>query len=200
MKQNDMVKLTNHFDYYFHQNDSRILHPVVMEPHIDALLYEPNEAYPFWKMVTMGASDYKMPVKKAKLGNRNEYIMFIDSNEDLTNIDIANWYFNKILEVALFPINTKSFISYGHSVEWAPNDEEEMVSAYLEMPQIVDDAGILRCKLSFLKTVICLQVILLNRAETQNLLNIGPEQFSYYLYPEEGKNHFICERSRSDKF
>lgn len=48
-----------------------------MEPHIDALLYAPNEAYPFWKLVTAGASDYKMSAPRGALGKRNEYMMFM---------------------------------------------------------------------------------------------------------------------------
>lgn len=48
-----------------------MLHSVVMEPHIDALLYAPNEAYPFWKPVTAGASDYKMSSPRGALGKRN---------------------------------------------------------------------------------------------------------------------------------
>jgi len=200
MVQREMEKLTKHFDKYFRQSDCTVIHPIVMEPHIDALLYKPNEAYPFWKLVTMGASDYKMPAPRKTLGDRNEYIMFIDPSEDMTDQEVANWYFNKLLAVALYPLATKSFISYGHSVEWAPDDEEEMVSAYLELPQIVDDVGMLRCKLGLMKTAVCLQVVLLNREETNKLLQIGSEQFSEFLYPEEGTSHFLCERSRSSRF
>lgn len=200
MKQKEMDKLTKHFDTFFGQNDCTVLHPAVMEPHIDALLYKPNDCYPFWKLVTMGAGDYKMPAPKNSLGNRNEYMMFIHSDVDMTNREIAGWYFNKLMEIACYPIATNTFISYGHSVEWAPEDGEEMISAYVELPQIINDVGILRCKLGFMKTVICLQVLLLNREETDKLLEIGPEQFSYFLYPEEGDAHFLCEQTRSDKF
>lgn len=200
MKQKEMDKLMRHFDTYFHQDDCTVLHPIVMEPHIDALLYKPNEAYPYWKLVTMGASDYKMPAPNNALGNRNEYIMFIDPSEDMTDKEVANWYYNKLLGVARYPIATNTFISYGHSVEWDPNDEEEMVGAYLEMPQIIEDVGILRCKFGLTRTAVCLQVVLLNREEINKLLQIGPEQFSYFLYPDEGRPHFLSERSRSNKF
>ena len=200
MKEKEMNKLQQHFDCYFHQNDAVVLHPIVMHPHIDALLYRPNEAYPFWKLATMGASDYKMPGKNVPLGNRNEYIMFIDSGEDLTDKEILIWYFNKLMEVAHYPISSNTFITYGHSIEWAPNDGEEMVAAFLEMPQIIEDTGILRCKLGMGKIAVCLQVIVLNRKETNLLLQKGPEAFSSILYPGEGKCHFLCERHRSEKF
>lgn len=200
MHPKEMEKLTQHFNTYFHQDDCMVFHPFTADPHIDVLLYKPNDAYPYWKLVTMGASDFKMPAPKSSLGNRNEYMMFIDPSEDMTDQEIANWYLRKLFEVAYYPIATGSFISYGHSVEWDPNDEEEMVGAYLEMPQIIEDTDILRCKLGLLKTAICLQAILLNRQEINKLLEVGSEQFSYFLYPDEGTQHFICERSRSDRF
>ena len=200
MKQKEMGILMKHFDTYFRQSDCTVLHPGNMEPHIDALLYRPNDAYPYWKLVTMGASDYAMPAPKHALGNRNEYIMFIDPSEDMTDHAIAGWYFNKLLGIARYPIATKSFVTYGHSMEWAAEDGEEMVSAYLEMPRVIEDVGILRCKMGFLKTVICLQAVLLNRDETNKLLQIGSEQFRYFLYPDEGDAHFLCERSRSERF
>lgn len=44
--------------------------------------------------------------------------------------------------------------------------------------------GLLRCKLGLLKTTVCLQVTLLNKPEMERLLEIGPQQFSEYLYSE----------------
>ena len=55
-----MDKLIKHFDTYFEQNDSTVIHPIVdYGLHIDVLLYGPNDKFPFWKLVTMGASDYR---------------------------------------------------------------------------------------------------------------------------------------------
>lgn len=200
MTQREMDILTRHYSTYFQQEDCTVLHPEHMEPHIDALLYRPNESYPFWKLATMGASDHKMTAPKNALGNRNEYIMFIDPAVDMTDRETANWYWEKLLTVALYPLSTGTFVSYGHSMEWAAEKEEEMVGAYLEMPQMVEDVGILRCKLGLLKTAVCLQVILLTRQEIDKLMKIGSEAFSYFLYPEEGQPHFLCERTRSEKF
>ena len=201
MTTKESEKLIQHFDTYFEQTDCTVLHPTIpMNPHIDALLYKPNEKYPYWKLTTMGASDYKMPAPKHSLGNRNEYIMFIDPSEDMTDPAIANWYYGQLLEVAFYAIGQKCFVTYGHSMEWAAEDGEEMVGAYLEMPQAIENVGLLRCNLSFFKTTVCLQVLLLNRAEIDKLMELGSEGFSYWLYPEEGRNHFLCERHRSEKF
>lgn len=89
MNQKKMYALISHYDTYFKQDDCRLLHSVVMEPHIDALLYAPNEAYPFWKLVNAGASDYKMSAPRGALGKRNEYMMFIDASEDMDDQETA---------------------------------------------------------------------------------------------------------------
>ena len=200
MNTSEMDKLMAHFSKYFEQGDPVVLHPIVMDPHIDVLKYKPTKKYHFWKLVTMGASDYKMNGKNS-LGNRNEYMMFIDADENLDDEDTMNWYRAQLLEVALYPIANNALLSYGHSVEWPPEADEEMAGAFIEFPQIIEDPGILRCKLGLIKTAICLQVTLLNKSEIEHLLTIGPQKFSEFLYPETvGTPHFISQRKRDGKF
>jgi len=181
-----------------------ILHnPVMTDPHIDVLLYEPSDAYPFWKMVTMGASDFKMPDAPKLLGNRNEYMIFVDASVDLEDRDVTEWYYNRLMEVAFYPIEANCCITYGHSLEWGEYEEEpsDIVGAFIEMPQILEDIGALKCKMGMFKTVTCLQAVLLTRKEIDRLVEIGPEAFSAYLYPEgEEPMHYLSERYRSDKF
>lgn len=200
MKTKEMDILMAHIETYFHQTDGTVLHPIAMEPHVDVLLYKPSEQYPFWKLVTMGASDYKMPGKDS-LGNRNEYIMFVNSKENLEDKETRDWYYSHLLEVALYSQSNHTFIGFGHSVEMKPEAEEEMVGAFIDFPQVIDEPGILRCKLGLFKTAICLQVVLLNREEINKLLEIGSHKFSEYLYPEnDGDFHFLSERKRSAYF
>lgn len=201
MTSREMEKLMQHLETHFQQTDCTVLHPEGMNPHIDVLIYKPSTAVPYWKLITMGASDHRMPAPKGALGDRNEYMMFIDSDENLTDKSILNQYVYYLMEVAHYPISTQSYISYGHSMEWTPDEGEEMVGAYLEMPQLIKDPSILRCKLGLFKTAVCLQIVLLTRAEIDKLLAMGSEQFSYFLYPENGDNcHFLCELRRSEKF
>ena len=203
MKQNEMKKIMRHFDRYFEQTDSLVLHSIDnTSPHIDILLYKPSEKYPFWKLVTMGASDYKMPKVHNTYEQSNEYIMFIDQGVDLNDTEMVLWYANKLRLVSTFAYYNKAHITFGHSVEWKNNDpDDEMIAAYIELPQIIDSTGILRCKLGLFKKVICLQVVLLNRTDLDKLMEIGPRAFDYYLYPEnDEKPHFLSERHRSEIF
>lgn len=202
MKRKEMDKFIAHCDMHFRQGDCTVLHAADrVQPHIDVLLYKPNDAYPYWKMVTMGASDYQMPPIANTFGNRNEYMMVIDPAEDMQDKEVAGWYYNKLLEIALYPYHRQAHLTYGHSVEWGEEKDSDMVAAYLELPQLMADPAFLRCKLGFRKQVICLQVVLLTRGEMGRLLKNGSEQFSYYLYPETGeKAHFLCEKNRSNRF
>ena len=203
MNVNKMNKFMKHCDRYFEQTDCTVLHPVVEGPcHVDVLLYKPTGKYPFWKLVTMGASDYKMPPVKNTIAMRNEYIMFVDKDEDLTDREIALWYHKKLMGVALFAYAQKTHITYSHSFEWENEDPaDEMIAAFIEFPQVIEDAGILRCKLGLFETTACLQVVLLNKTELEKLMQIRAQAFSEFLYPEDnGKMHYLSERIRSDKF
>ena len=71
------------------------MHPLKGKVHIDGLLYEPDEKYPFWKLATAGASDIKMPPVKNTLANCNEYMMFIDPKEDMLDPDVRYWYYKR---------------------------------------------------------------------------------------------------------
>ena len=203
MKAKEMEKLIKHCDTYFAQDDCTVLHPVVDNGlHVDVLLYKPNDKYNFWKLVTMGASDYKMPTIQNTVGLCNEYMMFVAPDVDLTDKEILNWYYNKLLVVATFAYFNKTHITYAHSFEWENDDpNDEMIAAFIEFPQILETTAALRCKTGLLKTVACLQVVLLNKQELNKLMEIGPQEFSDFLYPEDdSKPHFLSEQHRSDNF
>ncbi len=196
-----MEKFTAHCNHYFEQTEPMVLHPTyAAAPHIDVLLYEPSEKYPFWKMMTMGASDYKMPGAKGQLGDRNEYMMAVDSSVDLRDPEVNNWYFSTLQGIAMAPIEEKYFMSYGHSTQWPAEEGTDMVGTYITMPQIIESVGFLRCKLGLMKQVICLQAVLLTEQNIDKLMEIGPQAFDDFLYPEEGEPHFLCEKNRTDRF
>lgn len=204
MKIKEMEKLIEHFDKYFEQNDSMVLHPIIDNGfHVDILLYKPNEKYPFWKLVTMGISDYKMPNIPNTFGRFNEFMMFVDQDIDLNHKETLVWYADKLGLVATYAYYNKTHVTFGHSMEWKNDDpNDEMIAAFIELPQIIEDIGILRCKLGTFKTAVCLQVVLLNQSDLDMLMEIGPQAFSDYLYPEaaDKKQHFLSEQHRTEKF
>ena len=204
MTAQEMEKFMAHCEKYFGQPTDMVLHSGKDEKmHIDILRYAPTEKYPFWKLVTMGASDYKMPRLKGSPGDRNEYMLFVHPDEDLTDHAALGWYFQILLGIANYPAATQTAITYGHSIEWGEIESGcDMEGVFFEFPQMIETTGILRCKLSFFKTVICLQAVTLTRADLDHLQKIGPQEFSNFLYPEEGNKrpHFLCEKKRSERF
>lgn len=203
MKVREMDKLIDHCNRHFQQEDPLVSHPVVdFGLHIDVLLYKPNEKYPFWKLVTMGASDYKMPKAPNTVGLYNEYMMFVSPEIDLMDKEIVSWYRDNLLTVATFAFYNKTHITYAHSFQWKNEEpEEEMVAAFIEFPQILESVEVLRCRVNLFKTVACLQVVLLNQQELEKLMEIGPQEFSNFLYPEDdSKPHYLSERHRSENF
>ena len=198
----EMKQLTAHYDHYFQQTTDSVFHmSEEITPHIDLMLYDPTGTYPFWKLVTMGASDYRMPKIKQTLGERNEYMLFIPPDENLQDEDTLRWYIAALMKIALYAPRFGTHITYGHSLEWGAEDGSDIVGAYVEMPQIMNSTDILRCKLGLLKQVICLQPVLLTRSELDRLLTIGPQQFSNYLYPEDDSPaQFLSKRCRTEWF
>ena len=115
----EMDKVQKHFEKYFEQGEAMVIHPLVDDGfHIDILVYKPTKKYPFWKLATMGASDYRMPSIPNTISRRNEYIMFVDADEDLDNKETANWYYSKLHMIASYAHEAGTHITYGHSFEW----------------------------------------------------------------------------------
>lgn len=186
MKKHEMKRLIRHFDQYFEQTDSMVLHPIVDNGlHIDVLLYKPNEKYPFWKLVTMGASDYKMPEHSPTVSRFNEYILFVDPDVDLNDKQAASYYYHKLMIIATFAYENKTHITIEHSFEWKNDDpKDELIGAFILFPEIIEDVGVLRCKVGFRKTVACLQAWLMDKAELDLLMKMGPRDYwNKHLYP-----------------
>ncbi len=202
-----MEEFTSHCDKYLGQNDSLVIHPTNpdLPLHVDILLYKPTNALPYWKMVTMGASDYRMPLGNRypfdyQYGDRNEYIIFIDASEDLDDRELCYSYARYLMRIAYYPLLNECFVTYGHSLEWEIGADEEMAGAYLELPMIIEDVEFSFYELEHDHKIVILQPVLLTRQEIEVLLKIGHEQFDSYLYPEKGRPHFLCELKRSERF
>lgn len=201
MNPTELKRLTAHYDCYFEQRCELVLHPVTdLQPHIDVLVYRPGERYPFWLLATAGASDLKMKAPKHALADRNEYILCINPDEDLDDRETIAWYHQKLVSIAMTSQNG-DFVTIGHGIDWPLAEGEEMTAAFVDMPQMLDDPRVLRCKLGLMKQTACLLAILLTKNEMSHLQEVGPEVFSHELFPEDGSAiHCYSERRRTAAF
>ncbi len=108
---------------------------------------------------------------------------------------VAALYYSSLKEISVYPQMPRCAVGFGHSIEWESEDDGEMIGAYIDFPQIIEDTGILRCKLSMFKTAVCLMVVLINRVETDTLLKTGTKQFSEYLFPSDGNLRFLSKKA-----
>jgi len=202
MNVKEMDRVTKHFETYFEQKCNNVLHSMTngTDYHIDVLLFTPTEKYPFWKLATMGASDFDMPKCKSTLPNRNEYMIFIDKNIDLTGKNNAelNWYYDILMKVASFPIYEKTYISYCHDIEM-PFEEGNMAGIMLTFPQVIENTGILRCKIGIMRQCACLQIMPITREELDLKLKDGAQCLIDKFYPEDESKpmHFLAEKDRT---
>ena len=191
MKKREMKLLTEHFDKYLEDNDCTVMHSSAHNGlHVDVLIYKPNEKYPFWKLATIGASDYEMPEHSPTVSRFNEYIMFVDQSVDLNNTEIAKWYRDKLVTVASYAYENKCHVTFEHSFEWKnESSNDDTVGAFVFFPKLIEDVKILRCKIGSRKTVACLEVVLLNNSELDMLKKMGPRAFgNNYIYPSPEEN------------
>jgi hypothetical protein len=193
MKNKEMNKLIKHFEFYFNQDCEKIYHDNNEDIHIDILLFEPNDQYPFYKLVTMGASDYAMPKVNSTLPNRNEYIIFLSKDVEVNSEDF-NWYINFLSYVSKYAFYENTNISVGHNIELAPNSHPNFKNAFILFPEIIEDSWVLRCQLGMFKTCACLQVMPITENENAKNLSIGSEEFHNCFYPEEGEPIFLANR------
>ena len=165
MKTKEMERVIAHFNKYFEQSDPLVYHTETENPHVDVLVYPPAGAYPFWKLVSMGASDFAMPEKKPELGDRNEYILQVGPEEDLTDRKVLGRYAGWLLKAARFAAQNHCYVTDGHSLEWKSDEGEAYCGAELQLPEFVKDSRVLYCRLGLLKFAVCLQVRLLTKEE-----------------------------------
>ena len=102
--------------------------PDDMKP-ITTFVFKPTDELPFWKLCTIGASDYEMPEREIgwgrKANRRNEYMMFISPDVDIRNpSDDENaptdWLFlNSLLwSTAEYAFNEKDNITFRTRSIW----------------------------------------------------------------------------------
>ena len=87
-----------------------------MKP-INTLVFEPTQDMPFWKLCTIGASDYLMPERDIgwgrKTNHRNEYMMLIDPEVEISQ-EKAEWLsLNSLLwTTAEYSFNAKKILQF----------------------------------------------------------------------------------------
>ena len=131
--------------------------PTDMKP-ITTLVFKPTDEMPFWKLCTIGASDYLMPEREIgwerKANRRNEYMMLISPD-----VDIRNW------ATAEYAFNEKDNITVSDTIDMGIDGK--YCGAVLLLPEIFKTPKIVKCYVSEHKYISIFQVMPI----TQELLS-----------------------------
>lgn len=175
MKSQRHQKLYDHYISIFNQSPifsmklKKNVLPSDMKP-VTTYVFEPSEEMPFWKLCTIGSSDYLMPERDIgwgrKANRRNEYVMFI-SPEVPVNQASTEWLFlNSLLwSTAEYAYNEKDNITVSDTIDMGLKGK--YCGVVLLLPEILKSPRIVKCFTSKHQYISIFQVMPI----TKELLN-----------------------------
>ena len=146
-----------------------------MKP-ITTLVFEPTQDMPFWKLCTIGASDYLMPERDIgwgrKANQRNEYMMLIGPEVEISQ-EKAEWLsLNSLLwTTAEYAFNAKENITVSDTINM--QIKGKYCGTVLLLPEIFKSPGIVKCFVSKHKFISILQVMPITRELLNKKLKKG---------------------------
>ena len=139
--------------------------PSGMKP-ITTLVFKPTEELPFWKLCTIGASDYLMPERDIgwgrKANRRNEYMVLIASEVEVSE-DSTEWLFlNSLLwSTAEYAFNEKDNLTVSDTIDM--QIKGKYCGTVLLLPEIFKSPSIVKCFVSKHKFISIFQVMPITR-------------------------------------
>ncbi len=136
-----------------------------MKP-VTTLVFEPTEDMPFWKLCTIGASNYLMPEHDIgwgrKANQRNEYMMLIDPEVEISQ-EKTDWLsLNSLLwATAEYAFNAKENITVSDTIDM--QIKGKYCGTVLLLPEIFKSPSIIKCFVSKNKFISIFQVMPITR-------------------------------------
>ena len=146
-----------------------------MKP-LTTLVFEPTEDMPFWKLCTIGASDYLMPEREIgwgrKANRRNEYMMLIAPEVEV-NEDSTEWLFlNSLLwSTAEYAFNEQDNLTVSDTVDMGLDGK--YCGTVLLLPEVFKSPSIVKCYVSEHKYISIFQVMPITRELLSKKLKKG---------------------------
>lgn len=178
MKSKKHQKLYDHYKEVFGQEPIFSLQlkknvlPNDMKP-ITTFVFKPTEEMPFWKLCTIGASDYLMPERDIgwgrKANRRNEYVMFISKEVEISESTTEWLSLNSLLwATAEYAFNEKDNLTVSDSIDMG------LVGKYcgtvLLLPEILKTPKIVKCYISEHKYISIFQVMPITKEQLSQKL------------------------------
>lgn len=146
-----------------------------MKP-ITTLVFEPSKDMPFWKLCTIGASDYLMPERDIgwgrKANQRNEYMMLIDPEVEISQEKTEWLSLNSLLwATAEYAFNAKENITVSDTIDM--QIKGKYYGTVLLLPEIFKSPSIVKCFVSKHKYISIFQVMPITKEQLSKKLKKG---------------------------
>ena len=175
MKSQRHQKLYDHYISIFNQSPifnmklKKNVLPSDMKP-VTTYVFEPSEEMPFWKLCTIGSSDYLMPERDIgwgrKANRRNEYVMFISPEVPINQASTEWLFLNSLLwSTAEYAYNEKDNITVSDTIDMGLKGK--YCGVVLLLPEILKSPRIVKCFTSKHQYISIFQVMPI----TKELLN-----------------------------
>lgn len=133
---------------------------------ITTLVFEPSKDMPFWKLCTIGASDYLMPERDIgwgrKANQRNEYMMIIDPKVEISQEKTEWLSLNSLLwATAEYAFNAKENITVSDTIDM--KIKGKYCGTVLLLPEIFKSLSIVKCFVSKHKFISIFQAMPITR-------------------------------------
>ena len=177
MKNKTHQKLYDHYVSVFNRTPifslrlKKEVMPDDMKP-IETFVFEPTDEMPFWKLCTIGASDYTMPERDIgwgrKANRRNEYVMFVSPEVKIAEPqgdedEKAEWLFlNSLLwSTAEYAFTEKDNLTVSDTTDMGLDGK--YCGTVLLLPEIMKTPHIVKCFVSAHKFISVFQVMPITR-------------------------------------
>lgn len=172
-------KLFNHYTNVFHQKPvfEMQLKPECGLYGIRTLVYKPTKSNNFWKLWTIGASDYRMPEREIGLGRkanrRNEYMMFLAPDVKVKRSSKQWFYLNSLLwATAEYACNAGENLTVSDSLDMGINGK--YCGTVLLLPEILTPDSV-KCYISSKSFISIFQVMPITKQQLCEKLKRGYE-------------------------
>ena len=156
--------------------------PAGMKP-ITTLVFKPTDDMPFWKLCTIGASDYLMPERDIgwgrKANRRNEYVMLVYPEAEVSE-SATEWLFlNSLLwSTAEYAYNQKDAITVSDAIDMGIKGK--YCGTVLLLPEAFKKPDIAKCHYTKHRYISIFQVMPITRKLLTEKLKRGTEG-TYWL-------------------
>lgn len=146
-----------------------------MKP-VTTYVFEPTDELPFWKLCTIGASDYLMPERDIGFGRksnrRNEYMMLIAPEVEVSE-DSTEWLFlNSLLwSTAAYAFNEKDNLTVSDTIDMGIDGKYRGV--VLLLPEVFKTPRIVKCYITKNKYFSIFQVMPVTKEQLAKKLKKG---------------------------